>query len=179
MCTEILEKNVQYIREVGFDIFEDELRNENVNHFIANSTADLEYEISDDDIIFKFSLDADIRYIPNDDEKGKFKKDPTGIINQARIGILTKENTFFEYMVSLEETNHVFLIGVYKLTLDTLKPDYTFYKQDDNPKIRKFKTLDHLFIDFNEIGETIRLYGHSYCGNKQLSELNKELFKRL
>ena len=97
------------------------------------------------------------------------------------IGILTQGNKFFNYTIDLGKViyGHAHLIGISKLTIKDVQPNYTFYNQESDFRYRKYSSLDHLFLLFEEINETIKLHGHTYRGNKTLYEMSRILFQKI
>ncbi|KKI54745.1 hypothetical protein SAMN03097721_02329 [Staphylococcus pasteuri] len=184
MSQAILDKNFQFLRGTGISIFnsEDENntnKNENVYHYIANNLADLGYTLNDEDIIFTFSTNDDIKMILKDEEKNIREKDPAGQIVTERIAILTKDNKFYEYLVSLNEPYNIFLLQITQPTLEKIQPDYTKYKQNTYVRTRQFRNLDNLAYKFKGANEMVNLYGHIVQSNKTLQEISKEFLNRL
>ncbi|MDW3868360.1 hypothetical protein QI345_11440 [Staphylococcus saprophyticus] len=188
MSQDLLDQNIKYLRSTEVVDFEVDVHRENVYHFIANSSADIGYKLSGSDIIFDFVRDRDRKLVEKEvrnEETGelvnKLVRDPAGRVDRYHIGILTEENMFFDYTISIEEDYyaHAHLLGISKLTIRDISPKYTFYDQDSNPIIRKYRPLDHLYLIFDEINEPIRLHGHTYKSNKTLNEISRNLFKRI
>lgn len=179
MSQQLLDHNILFLEEAQLSILNEKSLNENIFHFIANSLTDINYKLKKSDILFSFSLDMDIRYIPNDEDK--MIKDPTRQIDRLRLGILTEKNIFFEFIIDLSDYSkgNISFLGITKLTIKRISPDYTLYDQSIEPSERKYKELDHLFLSFDEINEQIDLYGHEYISNKSLNEISRELFLRL
>ncbi len=188
MSQQLLDHNISFLEETQMNIFNEESLNQNIFHFVANSLSDINYKLNADDILFTFSLDIDIRRVwrstieenipKNQDE---MIKDPTSQIDSIRLGILTKKNTFFEFIIHLSNFSkgHIHLLGISKLSIESIQPVYTFYDQSIEPSKRTYKKLDHLHLSFDKINEHIELYGHSYISNKSLNEISRELFLRL
>lgn len=193
MTQELLDKNIRYFRSTGIDLFEKPDLYENINHYIANSLADIGHELSNEDIIFTFSRNLDIKMVVKEEYKEtikqeersprmeEYERDPAGQIDSVRIGILTTGNFFYEYCIHLDDESrgHIFLVDIKRVNLKKIKPDYTHYNQKSDVRTRQYRTLDHLFFDFEEMNETIALYGHIVKSNKSLQEINKSLLKRL
>lgn len=193
MTQELLDENIRYFRSTGIDLFEKPDLYENINHYIANSLADIGHELSNEDIIFTFSRNLDIKMVVKEEYKEtikqeersprmeEYERDPAGQIDSVRIGILTTGNVFYEYCIHLdgESRGHIFLVDIKRVNLKKIKPDYTLYNQKSDVRTRQYRTLDHLFFDFEEMNETIALYGHIVKSNKSLQEINKSLLKRL
>lgn len=188
MCQSMLYQNIDFLRGSDINYFDNEALDENILHYIANSLTDINYQLDTNDIIFTYSLQDDIKRVKrstvdsniskNEDE---WIKDPTRQLDTVRLGILTKSNLFFEYAINLDnnQTGHIYFIGISRLHINSVHPQYPFYKQSDDPHLRKYKELDHLNLIFDEIQEVIRLYGHSHISNKSLREISRELFSRL
>lgn len=186
MSRAILDKNFQFLRGTGISIFnsEDENntnKNENVYHYIANNLADLGYTLNDEDIIFTFSTNDDIKMIlkDEDEDKNEWIKDPAGQIDTERIAILSKDNKFYEYVVSLNEPYKIFLVQITQPTLEMIQPDYTKYKQNTYVPTRQFRALDNLGYKFKRSNEMVNLYGRIVQSNKTLQEISKEFLNRL
>ncbi|MDH9060472.1 hypothetical protein PYL11_09545 [Staphylococcus epidermidis] len=183
MSQESLNKNIQFLRETGISIFNSENednknKNENVYHYIANNLADLGYTLSNEDILFTFSTNMDIKMVLNK-EKNEWQKDPAGQIDTERIAIITKENVYFEYQISLDKYFNIFLVQITRPALEKIQPDYAKYKLDTNVLSRQFKSLDNFSYKFEGTNETINLYGHITQSNKTLQEISKEFLNRL
>lgn len=181
MSQQLLDHNILFLEKAQLNIFNEKSLNENIFHFIANSLADINYKLEKSDILFSFSLNMDIRYIPNPKDENEMIKDPTGQIDNLRLGILTEKNIFFEFIINLSDLSRgdISFLGITKLTIKGISPDYTSYDQSIEPSERIYKKLDHLFLSFDEINEQIDLYGHQYKSNKSLNEISRELFLRL
>lgn len=188
MSQQLLDHNIRFLEEAQLNILNEKSLNENIFHYIANSLTDINYKLNTSDILFRFSLDIDIRRVwrskiesnipKNEDE---IIQDPAGQIHRLRLGILTKKNIFFEFIIDLSDYSrgHISFLGISKLTIKKIRPDYTFYDQSIEPSERVYKKLDHLFLYFDEINERIDLHGHEYISNKTLNEISRELFSRL
>ncbi|MDS3839247.1 hypothetical protein RJB75_04730 [Staphylococcus hominis] len=191
MTQSLLDENIHFLRNSGIEFFDDNYKNNNAYHYIANSLADLDYRLSNEDILFTFSKKIDIKMVVKEDAKEKikkekrgpkpeeFKKDPAGQIDTERLGIYTKDNIFFEYKVSLDEHAYTELVDISRRTLESIQPDFTNYNQEDDPRYRNYKKLDHLIFCFRDSDENIKLYGHMINSNKALQEISREFFKRL
>lgn len=180
MSQQLLDHNILFLEEAQLSILNEKSLNENIFHFIANSLTDINYKLKKSDILFSFSLDVDIRMVKDEDED-KMVKDPAGQIDSLRLGILTEKNIFFEFIINLSDFSrgHISFLGITKLTIKRIRPDYTFYDQSIESSERIYKKLDHLFLSFDEINEQIALHGHEYISNKSLNEISRELFLRL
>ncbi|MHC2027907.1 hypothetical protein ACYO9G_00035 [Staphylococcus aureus] len=188
MSQQLLDHNISFLEETQMNIFNEESLNENIFHFVANSLSDINYKLNAADILFTFSLDIDIRRVWRSTIEGNIPKeedemikDPTRQIDSLRLGILTEKNTFFEFIIHLSDFSkgHIHLLGISKLSIESIQPVYTFYDQSIEPSKRTYKKLDHLHLSFDKINEDIELYGHSYISNKSLNEISRELFLRL
>ncbi|MCI2802344.1 hypothetical protein [Staphylococcus pettenkoferi] len=179
-----LNENIQFLRESGISIFNSENednknKNENVYHYIANNLADLGYTLSNEDILFTFSTNMDIKMVLKNKEKNEWQKDPAGQIDTKRIAIITKENVYFEYVISLDEYFNIFLVQITRPTLEKIQTGYAKYKLDTDVLSRHFRSLDNFSYKFKGTNETINLYGHTVQSNKTLQEISKEFFNRL
>lgn len=193
MTQEFLNDNIAFLKNSNVIIFNEIINDANVQHYISNSLADLGYRLSAEDIIFTFNRETDVRLVVKEEAKEKIKeedrapepeeqeKDSTGQIDTERIGILTKDNTFYEYTIFLEGATrgYIHLVDITKVALKSIQPGYSNYDQKVNPYERKYKELDKLSLKFKDENEKIELRGHMTRSNKSLQEISRELFKRL
>lgn len=190
---DLLVDNLSYLENINVTLFEKKFLNDNVNHYIANSLADANHKLTNNDILFVFSKCIDIKNVLTKEaqkeidstgrkvKKDDLEKDPTGQIDSIRIGILTEDNIFYEYKIDLKEDSNAqtTLTNIAKQSIEEVIPEYNGYNQSSHILTRQFRSLDCLYFKFENFGELIQLQKNSFQGNKNLEELNREFIKRL
>lgn len=188
MAETLIKKNVQYLKDSKVTVYPKNNSkievNQGMRHFIGNSLRDLGRELTDEDVIFTFSNSKDEvkkEVEVTNADTGLVSTETTNGLDALRIGILTKDDYFFEYVFN-KITDSCSLSGISKVSIEFIKLYYVSYKHDIPTEFREYTQLDHL--SFNLKGykgyyERITLHGHEYMGNKTIREIYLNFFSRL
>ena len=136
-----------------------------IKFYIANTLAGLDYVLSDNDIVFTYTLSSDV-----DKETKK--------VDKYYIAVLTEEDILYNFLVSFDDV-YVSILKIVKTSIISVAPMFADYNFDEPIARKSFEEFDHLSISFDKIHETITLYGHTYEGNKPLKDVARNLIRRL
>lgn len=172
MSQNLFNENISYLVKKGVSVKRTDEENAVMRQTVAITLAGLNHKLSDEDIIFVYSLSND---------KVKIEPDnPDNVVTTVetyRIGIYTKDNTFIEvnYSYSL---NSAFVAGISKRLIKRIQPSYRNIGSPDTI-VKEYEEIDHLTFALSDYGDSITLHSHEYSANKTIKEMYLEFFNRL
>ncbi|MEB7865894.1 hypothetical protein NGC65_10615 [Staphylococcus xylosus] len=181
----LFDKNMQYLKKSKLTVYPNNNSkfeaNQGMRHFISNSLEDLDHELTDEDVIFTFSNSSDEvkkEVVVTNADTGLVSTETTNGLDALRIGILTKDDYFFEYVFD-KITDSCYLSGIKKVSIELIEPDYVSYRQDIPSDFKEYTPLDHLSFILKGYHERITLHGHEYMSNKSIRDIYLNFFSRL
>lgn len=172
MSQELFIKNIEYLVEKNIAVKKTDEENAVMRQTIANALAELNHQLSDEDIIFVYSLKEDKEELEPDNPDNKVTT-----LKYERIGIFLKNDIFIEvlYMIKL---NSAAIAEISKRYITGLMPIYKNVGSPDRT-VNDFEEIDHLIFKMNDLNEGIKLYSHQHSGNKSIKEIYLEFLNRL
>lgn len=170
MSGELLKVNLEYLSNMDIEkaLEKDQKalkREVQIKFYIANILAGLDYALSDNDIVFAYTLSED-------------RDKETKQVNKYYIAVLTQEDKLYKFLVSIDSVQ-VTILSVVKTSVISVAPMFANYNFNEPIDNKRFKDFNHLSINFDKISEIITLHDHTYEGNKPLKDVAKELIIRL
>ncbi|MGG6819816.1 hypothetical protein [Staphylococcus pseudoxylosus] len=169
MSQELFISNISYLVDKNVKVKKTDEENAVIRQTIANALADLNYKLSDDDIIFTYVTDKDRTKLNPED---KFTT-----LHSIRVAVFTKNGLFIE-AVYLYSIHSAFISEISKRTIEKVQPIYQYVGNPDKI-VTKFEEIDHLTFGLSNYDELITLHSHEHSGNKTIKEIYLEFIERL
>lgn len=169
MSQELFLSNISYLVNKKVKVKQTDKENAVMRQVIANTLAELNHKLSDDDIIFTYATDIDrIKLNPED----KFTE-----LAKERVAVFTKSGLFIEAVYDFDEDS-AFISQIRKRTIEVVKP---IYQHVGSPGliVEEFEEIDHLTFRFSDNREYITLHNHDYSGNKTIKEIYLAFIEQL
>lgn len=175
MSNELLHANISYLVAKNVSVKKTNEENEEnalMRQTVSNTLADMNHKLSDEDIIFVYSLSDERVRVEPDNPDNRLKR-----IETFHIGIYTKNNIFIEVKYNYSQ-NMAYVAGISKHSIVQVQPDYRNVGDPDKV-VNNFEELDHLTFELSDYYAPITLYSHEYSANKTIKEIYLDFIKRL
>lgn len=172
MTQEIFIANINYLVTKDVSVKKTNEENANMRQTVANTFADLNYSLSDEDIIFIYSLSEDKVKLDPDDPDNKVTT-----LDKIRVGVYTKNDLFIEFVYQYN-LNGTYVSEISKRSIKNVQPSYRNVGGPDKV-VDQFEEIEHLSFKISDYKEAITLYNHQHSGNKSIKEIYIDFIERL